>query len=118
MLLLLFFSRPLRLSRTIFVFYLRLLAFICGSDFFIRHPLDAPDLVKLFNWSEAEFLQQTEGSAIRRIGYDRWCRNIAVALGNAPASREIVQALKNKRDGASEMVVEHIDWALGKQTTS
>ena len=80
--------------------------------FFARHPLDAPQLLDLFAWNEAEFLTKTEGSAIRRIGYESWCRNIAVALGNAPKSEEIVQALKAKREQVSEMVVEHIDWAL------
>jgi len=82
------------------------------QDFFARHPLDAPQLLDLFAWNEDEFLKNTEGSAIRRIGYERWCRNIAVALGNAPQSREITQALKAKRENASPMVVEHIDWAL------
>jgi epoxyqueuosine reductase len=82
------------------------------EDFFARHPLDAPQLLDLFRWKEAEFLKNTEGSAIRRIGYERWCRNIAVALGNAPRSDAIIQALKAKREQASEMVTEHIDWAL------
>jgi len=84
------------------------------EDFFARHPLDAPQLLDLFAWNEAEFLNKTQGSAIRRIGYERWCRNIAVALGNAPQSDEITQALKAKREEASPMVVEHIDWALEK----
>ena len=53
-------------------------------DFRTRHGLDAPKLVDLFSWSEAEFLARTEGSAIRRIGYESWLRNVAVALGNAP----------------------------------
>ncbi len=82
------------------------------EDFFARHPLDAPQLLDLFAWNEAEFLKKTEGSAIRRIGYERWCRNIAVALGNAPQSEEITQALKTKREKASPMVIEHIDRAL------
>jgi len=80
--------------------------------FFARHPLDAPQLLDLFAWNETEFLTKTEGSAIRRIGYESWCRNIAVALGNAPKSEEIVRALKAKREQVSEMVDEHIDWAL------
>lgn len=84
------------------------------QDFFTRHPLDTPDLVELFNWSEAEFLKQTEGSAIRRIGYERWLRNISIALGNAPTSEKIVQALMLKKQELSNnpMLVEHINWAL------
>ncbi|MDT8453231.1 MAG: tRNA epoxyqueuosine(34) reductase QueG [Gammaproteobacteria bacterium] len=82
------------------------------ADFLTRHPLDAPKLLELFNWSEPEFLKNTEGSAIRRIGYERWQRNIAIALGNAPHSAEIVVALENKLTGASPMVAEHIEWGL------
>ena len=84
------------------------------QDFFARHSLDAPDLLELFNWSEEEFLKNTEGSAIRRIGYYRWLRNIAVALGNAPASEKIILALEQKKHALknNEMVVEHINWAL------
>ena len=84
------------------------------QDFFTRHPLDAPDLLELFNWNEDEFLKNTEGSAIRRIGYYRWLRNIAVALGNAPVSEKIILALEQKKQELSdnEMVVGHIDWAL------
>ena len=84
------------------------------QDFFTRHSLDAPDLLELFNWSEEEFLKNTEGSAIRRIGYHRWLRNIAVALGNAPASEKIILALEQKKQAFNdnEMVVEHINWAL------
>jgi epoxyqueuosine reductase len=88
-------------------------------DFFTRHPLDAPDLVELFNWSEDEFLKQTEGSAIRRIGYERWIRNIAIALGNAPTSEKIVHALKLKKYefNNNSIIVEHINWALARQHT-
>jgi len=84
------------------------------QDFFARHPLDAPGLLELFSWSEDEFLKNTEGSAIRRIGYQRWLRNIAVALGNAPTSEEITSTLKLKKQEFSNnvMLVEHIDWAL------
>ena len=64
------------------------------KDFAIRHRLDAPKLVELFAWSEAEFLARTEGSAIRRIGHECWLRNVAVALGNAPTSDEVVAALR------------------------
>lgn len=90
-------------------------------DFQPRHQLDDISLVELFNWNEQTFLQNFEGSAIRRIGYQSWLRNIAVALGNAPASEEVITALKDKGKNAvvgnqnapvSEMVQEHIDWAL------
>lgn len=82
------------------------------KDFTPRHKLDDAQLVDLFSWSEREFLQRTEGSAIRRIGYDCWLRNIAVALGNAPSSKEIVAALNSRLNNVSEMVNEHIEWAL------
>ncbi|MDT8282746.1 MAG: tRNA epoxyqueuosine(34) reductase QueG [Gammaproteobacteria bacterium] len=89
------------------------------QDFFTRHPLDAPDLIELFNWDETQFLKATEGSAIRRIGYLRWLRNIAVALGNAPASEKITQALSEKKKTVDDaMVIEHIDWALVEQVGS
>ncbi len=81
-------------------------------DFRTRHRLDAPSLVDLFAWTEAEFLAYTEGSAIRRIGYERWLRNIAVALGNAPRTVEVVAALESRREHASELVREHVVWAL------
>jgi epoxyqueuosine reductase len=85
------------------------------ADFRSRHPLDAPGLVELFLWNEQQFLNHTEGSAIRRIGYPRWLRNIAVALGNAPRSEAIISALQSRR-GINDMVDEHIDWALARQT--
>jgi epoxyqueuosine reductase len=81
-------------------------------DFRTRHGLDAPSLVELFGWTEAEFLAKTEGSAIRRIGYERWLRNIAVALGNAPRTPAVLAALEARRDDASEIVREHVAWAL------
>ena len=90
------------------------------SDFFARHPLDAPDLIELFNWSESMFLRNTEGSAIRRIGYASWLRNIAIALGNAPRSSAITETLQTKKQALAmdspdrAMVIEHIDWALDK----
>ena len=87
------------------------------TDFFTRHPLDAPDLIELFEWDEEEFLRQTEGSAIRRIGHSKWLRNIAIALGNAPYSEKIVTALEQKRPYINEMVAEHIDWALQQHAT-
>ncbi len=82
------------------------------QDFRIRNGLDAPELIDLFMWSEEEFLSNTEGSAIRRIGYDSWLRNIAIALGNAKTSEQIINALKTKLNMVSDMVKEHIVWAL------
>ena len=82
------------------------------KDFTPRHKLDDAQLVDLFAWSEREFLKRTEGSAIRRIGYDCWLRNIAVALGNAPSSKEIVGALQSRLNNVPDMVNEHIEWAL------
>jgi epoxyqueuosine reductase len=81
-------------------------------DFKMRHGLDVARLDQLFAWSEAEFLQRTEGSAIRRIGYERWLRNIAVALGNAPSTPAILAALEARRDDPSALVREHVAWAL------
>ncbi len=81
-------------------------------DFRARHGLDASSLVDLFAWSETEFLARTEGSAIRRIGYERWLRNVAVALGNAPPSEPVRQALAARRAHPSALVREHVEWAL------
>jgi len=83
-------------------------------DFKVRHRLDAARLSELFAWTEAEFLERTEGSAIRRIGYERWLRNIAVALGNAPATAENLAALAARSDDASALVREHVAWALAE----
>ena len=85
------------------------------ADFQPRQNLDDAELLDLFNWTEEAFLQNTEGSAIRRIGYDCWQRNLAVALGNAPHNKKIIEALKKRRDSSSAMVKEHIDWALQQQ---
>lgn len=87
------------------------------SDFHTRTPLLQPELLTLFAWSEAEFLKLTEGSAIRRIGHQRWLRNIAIALGNAPTSVPIISALEARKlsNEVDEMVAEHIDWALEQQ---
>ncbi len=85
------------------------------QDFLPRHGLDAPRLVELFAWTEAEFLERTAGSAIRRIGHVRWLRNVAIALGNASASVEIVAALEARREHSSEVVREAVRWALGKR---
>lgn len=81
-------------------------------DFAKRHHLDDTDLLTLFLWSEKEFLKYTEGSAIRRIGYQQWIRNLAVALGNAPASPEIINALRQRMADTSALVQQHIQWAL------
>lgn len=83
-------------------------------DFAPRHGLDAVTLVELFAWSEEEFLKKTEGSAIRRIGYECWLRNIAVALGNGPKTGTARAALNARADHASELVREHVAWALAR----
>ena len=88
------------------------------KDFMVRHGLDAPGLVALFAWSEEEFRDKTAGSAIHRIGFERWLRNIAVALGNAPASDAVLQALKNRLNHPSELVREHVAWALAQHGQS
>jgi len=82
------------------------------ADFLPRHGLDAPLLIKIFAWSEEEFLLHTKGSAIRRIGYECWLRNIAVALGNAPSDTAIIDALNARHDHSSALVREHVAWAL------
>ena len=82
------------------------------TDFLPRNSLDSETLVNLFMWSEADFLTRTEGSAIRRIGYELWLRNIAVALGNAESSKEVLAALNYRRNHESELVREHVNWAL------
>ena len=82
------------------------------QDFHPRHGLDAPQLADLFLWDEATFLEKTRGSAIRRIGHERWLRNLAVALGNAPSRPEVLEALETRRDHPSALVREHVDWAL------
>jgi epoxyqueuosine reductase len=84
-------------------------------DFEVRNGLDAPALVALFRWTQAQFLERTEGSAIRRIGYERWLRNVAVALGNAPRSGQVLAALEEKRDHPSALVREHVSWAIERR---
>lgn len=81
-------------------------------DFAVRHGLDNARLTELFAWSEEEFLRRTEGSPIRRTGYLRWLRNLAVGLGNGPASAAAVAALNRRRHHSSELVREHVEWAL------
>ncbi len=87
-------------------------------DFDVRNGLDGCTLRELWAWDEAEFLRRTEGSAIRRIGWTRWRRNLAVGLGNAlrcGADADTADALREARDGACDLVREHIDWALSGQ---
>ena len=82
------------------------------ADFKPRHSLDDIDLSNLFMWSEEEFLKKTQGSPIRRAGYESWLRNIAIALGNAQSSVEVLRALHSKKDDPSEIVKEHVNWAI------
>ena len=84
-------------------------------DFEVRHGLDDASLVDLFAWNEVEFKSKLAGSAIYRIGYTQWLRNIAVALGNAPKSMAIVDALQAKAQHPSELLREHVAWALAQQ---
>jgi epoxyqueuosine reductase len=84
-------------------------------DFAPRHSLDGAKLVELFAWSEDEFLRRTEGMALRRTGYEGWLRNIAVALGNAPPSSGIRDALNARAGHPSAIVREHVAWALRRQ---
>jgi epoxyqueuosine reductase len=83
-------------------------------DFKVRHKLDASRLTDLFAWTAQKFDERMRGSAIYRIGYVRWSRNIAVALGNAPRSAEVVAALNARREDPSELVREHVAWALAR----
>ncbi len=85
------------------------------ADFAPRHGLEAPDLLALWAWSEAEFLHRLAGSPIRRIGYARWRRNLAVALGNAPSHAGIIEALQEGLKTAPPLVAEHIEWAIARQ---
>jgi epoxyqueuosine reductase len=85
------------------------------DDFGPRHELDTADLVDLFSWTEDDWLKKTEGSAIRRIGYQRWLRNIAVALGNAEKSEPVSAALRQRQNTDSKLVNDHVQWALEQQ---
>ena len=92
------------------------------ADFAVRNGLDNATLVDLFAWRESEFNDRLAGSAIRRIGYERWLRNLAVGLGNAlhalgdtPAAQGIVAALRARLDHTSDLVREHVAWALGER---
>ena len=84
------------------------------SDFEPRHGLDSTSLVELFAWSPEDYEKRTEGMALRRLGYVRWLRNIAVALGNAPSSPAVRSALASRRDDPSELVREHVEWAMSR----
>ena len=83
-------------------------------DFKVRHALDAPRLVELFGWNAAQFAERLAGSAIHRIGHERWLRNIAVALGNAATTPEILAALASRREDPSALVREHVGWAMAQ----
>ena len=87
------------------------------DDFSPRQELHSPQLLELWAWTEQQFLDNLQGSPIRRIGYECWLRNLAVALGNAPSDATIIEALENKTEGVTDMVQEHIDWALERQRT-
>jgi len=84
------------------------------ADFQPRHGLDSATLVDLFAWDESEWLKKMAGSAIRRIGFEQWLRNIAVALGNAPTSPHIVESLNTRANHSSPLVREHVQWALAQ----
>ncbi|HEX3603162.1 MAG TPA: tRNA epoxyqueuosine(34) reductase QueG [Steroidobacteraceae bacterium] len=88
------------------------------KDFAVRHGLDHSQLIDLFAWSEADFLEKTSGSAIRRLGYERWLRNIAVALGNAPTSSAVIAALSARAQHSSALVREHVGWALARHRSA
>ena len=80
----------------------------------MRNGLDDAALVELFGWSEDEFDARLLGSAIHRIGHERWLRNIAVGLGNAPTSPAVIAALRARADHPSALVREHVAWALAR----
>jgi epoxyqueuosine reductase len=86
-------------------------------DFNVRNGLDDISLVECFSWTEAEFKQKMAGSAIFRIGYMQWLRNIAVGLGNAPTTSEIITALKSRQNDGNELLREHVEWALQQHLT-
>ena len=88
------------------------------SDFKPRHSLDQSDLASLFLWTEEQFLERTAGSAIRRAGFECWLRNIAVGLGNAPSSDSVLAALNARTNHPSEMVREHVNWAIRQHSNS
>ncbi|WP_193072483.1 tRNA epoxyqueuosine(34) reductase QueG [Pseudomonas sp. FME51] len=81
-------------------------------DFSPRHQLDQAELISLFRWDEEQYLKNTEGSPLRRIGHERWLRNLAIGLGNAHTSIPVIDALNSRLDHPSELVREHVQWAL------
>ncbi len=87
-------------------------------DFRVRHGLDNAQLADLFVWTEREFLERTAGSAIHRIGYERWSRNLAVGLGNAPSGEVTLRALRSREEDPSALVREHVAWALARHASS
>jgi len=87
------------------------------SDFAVRNNLDRASLIELFAWTEEEFIRRFEGSAIRRIGHEKWLRNIAVALGNAPTAGDVIAALAVRSDHPSALVREHVRWALARHAS-
>ena len=88
------------------------------ADFSVRHQLDASTLIDLFSWSETDFEQRLQGNPIYRIGHACWLRNIAVALGNAPTTPAVVTALQARRNDPSDLVREHVAWALSRHAAS
>ncbi|WP_461535790.1 tRNA epoxyqueuosine(34) reductase QueG [Spongorhabdus nitratireducens] len=84
------------------------------TDFLPRHKLDSSELADLFLWTEEEFLDRTAGSPIRRTGFEGWLRNLAVGLGNASSSPKVISALKQRLDSPSELISEHVRWALNQ----
>ncbi len=88
------------------------------ADFTVRNDLDSPQLADLFRWSEKDFVSRMAGSPIYRIGHESWIRNIAVALGNAPGSPEVITALQERRHDESAIIREHVAWALEQHQCS
>ena len=84
------------------------------TDFSVRHNLDKDTLINLFAWTEIEFKERMAGSPIYRIGYERWLRNIAVALGNAPSTTNVIASLSQRATNPSELIREHVSWALAQ----
>ena len=92
----------------------RFAQYTAEPDYQPRHGLDELSLVECFLWSEDKFNEKTEGSAIRRIGYESWLRNTAIALGNAPTSATVINALNQRKEHPSALVREHVNWALAQ----
>lgn len=87
------------------------------DDFAPRHGLNSAELTELFAWSEETWLANTAGSAIRRIGYESWLRNVAIGLGNAATTPKVIAALEAQRHAESDIVAEHVEWALAQHAT-